>query len=187
MRLVAYHHRPLCRPLAASAILIVSCARQTMGFAAHSSSSTAVSASGWSPADDWARLSSESRMIDTAALLGADLTGEAARKMEEEAEAAAADLAVANADGSPDEASVPPIPASPEDYLIAEAIETIQNSIDPSDPPLYDSPSSFADYQKSDDAAERAAAEIGMLIRSMQRQCRGRSASAPTKLRKGGD
>ena len=110
-------------------------------------------------------------MVDTTALLGADLTGEAARKMEEEAEAAAEDLAAAaNADGvSPDEASAATSTASPEDYLIAEAIETIQNSIDPSDPPLYDSPSSFADYQKSDDAAERAAAEIGMLIRCNDR------------------
>lgn len=108
-------------------------------------------------------------MIDTTALLGADLTGEAARKMEEEADAAAADLAAANADGSPDEASAATGTVSPEDYLIAEAIETIQNSIDPSDPPLYDSPSSFVDYQKSDDAAERATAEIGMLIRCNER------------------
>ena len=121
-------------------------------------------------------------MIDTAALLGADLTGKAARRMEEEADAAAADVAAANADGiSPDEASA----ASPEDSLIAEAIETIQNSIDPSDPPLYDSPSSFADYQKSDDAAERAAAEIGMLIRCNDNA--RDAASAAVKLRRGGD
>lgn len=140
-----------------AALILVSCARPTMGFAARSSM-----AASWSPADDWARLSSEGQMIDTTALLGADQTGEAARKMEE----AAADLAAANADASAD---APETTASSEDYLIAEAIETIQNSIDSSDPPLYDTPSSFADYQKSEDAAERAAAEIGMMIRCNER------------------
>ena len=118
----------------------------------------------WSPADDWSRLSSESEAIDTSALLDADLTGEAARKMEAEADLAAADLAAMepNFDGS----STGGGSSSPEDALVAEAIETIQNSmVDPSDPPLYDSPSSFVDYQASEDAAERAAAEIGLLIR----------------------
>lgn len=120
----------------------------------------------WSPADDWSRLSSESEAIDTSALLGADLTGEAARKMEAEADLAAADLAGAmgvNPDGS---SSATATGSSPDDALVAEAIETIQNSmVDPADPPLYDSPSSFVDYQASEDAAERAAAEIGLLIR----------------------
>ena len=117
----------------------------------------------WSPADDWSRLSSESEAIDTSALLNADLTGEAARKMEAEADLAAADLAAVHADPDGSSASTG---SSPDDALVAEAIETIQNSmVDPDDPPLYDSPSSFVDYQASEDAAERAAAEIGLLIR----------------------
>jgi len=158
-------HRPLVAAAALAMLSGPSAPRPAWGFAATPSSSSS-SSSSWSPADDWGRLSSAERTVDTAALFGADLTGEAARQMEAEADAVAAGLAAAAAAAGtspPPEADA----VSPEDALVSDAIETIQNSmvLDPSDPPLYDTASSFDAYQASDDAAERAATEIGMLVR----------------------
>mmetsp|Transcript_10007 Transcript_10007/g.22364 ORF Transcript_10007/g.22364 Transcript_10007/m.22364 type:complete len:618 (-) Transcript_10007:117-1970(-) len=128
----------------------------------------ASSNAGWSASDDWSRLSSESELIDTSAIFNADISGEAARALEKEAEEAADALASANA-GTTATASATATAEDPDDALIADAVETIQNSIDPSDPPLYDSPSSFAKYSSTDDAAEQAAREIGLLIRCNER------------------
>ena len=88
------------------------------GFAAVPPS--APSSSSWSPADNWDRLSSESGGVDTAALFNADLTGEAARKMEAEADLAAADLAMENDAGSVS------VIASPDDVLVDDAIVVVE-------------------------------------------------------------
>ena len=108
---------------------------------------------GWDVADDWESLSSTDDSIDASSIFNSDLASDAARAME---------------GGVRNDAMVED--EDPVDTFVGVAVDAILNPPpDPSDPPLYDTVTSFERYAKSVSFEDNVGREIGLLVRCNQR------------------
>uniref|UniRef100_A0A7S4N167 Uncharacterized protein n=1 Tax=Odontella aurita TaxID=265563 RepID=A0A7S4N167_9STRA len=100
----------------------------------------------WSAADDWASLSDDNNPVDTSTIFNVDLARDAALEM--------------------GKSQVDDDARDPEDVFVFDAVDSIINPMpDGTDPPLYDTASSFENYVETQSFIDDAGKEIGLLVR----------------------